>query len=176
MTTEPTAIRLTHAELHSDPWERWLRTRQWHLETFFSQDVPEMPSHIYSLDGLRRAEQLLLRRLPTIDSIPLGDWVIDRAGIYLGTVLERNFPVRWTNRTPPKRDRWAIGTYRVTPQLVFESNQQVIDLNYQVAFALAQRSGTHWQKIYEHAAANLASHARRQGNPVPTPPVWRTAS
>lgn len=172
MTNEPFAIHLPRAELHSDPWERWLNKRQWHLEIFFSHDVPEIPPHTYSLDGLQRAEQLLLTRLPTIDRIPLGDWVIDRAGIYLGTVLERNFRVRWINGTPPKPDRWAIGTYSVKPQLVFDSPQQVIDLNYQVALALAHRSGTHWQHLFEHAAANAALNSP----PLSTPPVWRTAS
>ncbi|MEV6427244.1 hypothetical protein [Nocardia sp. NPDC051463] len=80
---------------------------------FFSHNVPVIPPHTDSLDGLQRAEQLLLTRLPTIDHIPRGNWVIDRAGIHLGTVLERNFRVRWINGTPPKPDRWAIGTYSV---------------------------------------------------------------
>ncbi|WP_433759572.1 hypothetical protein [Nocardia sp. CA-135398] len=150
MTTAPTPPRRLLDNQLDTAWLDWMSDKHARLKTFFSHDVPAMPTDRHSAAGLRTAEHALLTRFPSLAEEAPDDDTLMGFGCYLGEVFVESLDGYWINEPFPNP-----ALPRATVR--FEYADVRLCVHEPVVLALHHRSGTHWQHIHAAQSAQCAA-------------------
>lgn len=151
-----TAAELRQQEKdQQDPaWLAWLAAMPDALDTFLTEDVPDMPADPWTADGLCHAERAALALFPTWESVrePQNRALADRIRRFIGEVFIRNFDGEWRNVPQFNRD----GYPGFGPVVSEPYTEMYLTVGTKLTAALDRRTGTGWAQIFGYS---VESHA-----------------
>ncbi|MFE5475156.1 hypothetical protein ACFQ9R_05600 [Nocardia sp. NPDC056541] len=146
---------------HNPEWLAWLADMDAGLETFFAVDVRDMPVEPFTAAGLDHAEQALLHRFSSSDSLldVKNAGMVDRFHRYLGeTFIKSGFEGRWMNvRITSGRGTGVFFDRRGFEPVVREPfTDSYLEVVMLALAAVERRTGHEWSWVYRNAEEDYA--------------------
>ncbi|TCK00552.1 hypothetical protein [Nocardia alba] len=153
-------LRRREVDQRDPAWLAWLAEMDPALETFFAEDVTDMPSDPFSADGVATAELAAIARFSSVEAVlaPENAAAADRFQRYFGEAFVRSFEGRWMNvRVAASASLDVFFDRRgCSPVVRCPFAEFYVDTLSQLLGAVHYRNGEEWTWVYGHSVNDYA--------------------